>query len=240
MSRLSQPQLQHQVQMLVTNGQLSEVQTALAPIGYNLASLAAGETLLQSWLTSRARVKTLLAEQKRATQAEHQARQAAQAEVQRFCQTVRILFGRDEPLLTALGLWSRPNPGEATASGEPVNGKAKPRPRRPRRAAETMAQWRLLVTNAQTINGGQEVHLAGHGWNATRLTAAAALVESYVAAEMNQQQQAQAYQAEVSAAQAAETALRQWYYQAARLAKLALQQSGSPAQQGQLKELLGL
>lgn len=59
----------------------------------------------------------------------------------------------------------------------------------------------------------------------------AALVESYMAAEMSQQQ-AQVYQAEVSAAKAAEITLRQWYHQAARLAKLALRQNGNPALRG--------
>lgn len=120
---------------------------------------------------------------------------------------MRILFGRDEPLLTSLGLWSRPGPGETNGSGEPGNGKAKSRARRSRSATETMAQWRLLVANTHAINGGQEVHLAGHGWSAVRL---AVVAESYVAAEMSQQQQAQVYQAEVSAAKAAEITLRQW------------------------------
>lgn len=63
-----------------------------------------------------------------------------------------------------------------------------------------MAQWRLLLTNAQALNGAHQADLADHGWSVARLAAAAALVESYVAAEMSQQQQARAYQAEVSAA----------------------------------------
>lgn len=231
--------------MLVTNGQLPQAQAAISAGGYDLAGLAAGETLLQSWLSGRARAKALLAEQKRATQAEHQARQAAQAEINRFCQTVHILFGRDEPLLTSLGLWPRraaanghSEPNNSNGS-EPANGKSTRPPRPSRSAAETIARWRLLLTNAQAINGQHGAKLAGYGWNGERLAAAAGLVENYVAAEMNQQQQVQAYRAELTAAREAEMALRQWYDQAARLAKLALQQS-HPATQAQLKELLGL
>jgi hypothetical protein len=107
------------------------------------------------------------------------------------------------------------------------------RPNSSRSAAETIARWRLLLTNAQTINGAHGAHLAAH------LEATATLVDAYVAAEMNQQQQIQAYQAEVTPAKEAETALRQRYDQAARLSKLALQHSHSATQE-QLKELLGL
>lgn len=247
MTNISQSKLQHHVHMLVTNGQLSPAQTALAQVGYDLTALAAGEALLQTWLAGQARVKTLLADQKRATQAEHEARQMAQAEINRFCQTVRILFGQDEPLLTLLGLWPRrtgtnsssSKNGEPTSRGEPVNGKPKPRVHYSRSTAQTIARWRLLLTNAQTINGAHQAQLAGCGWTSTRLTAAAALVENYVAAELNQQQQVQAYQAEAGRVKEAELALRRWYDQATRLSKLAIQQT-SPAQQGQLKELLGL
>lgn len=232
--------------MLVVNGQLPQAQSAIAGVGYNAAGLEAGEALLQSWLASRARVKSLLAEQKRATQAEREACQAVQAEIKRFAQTVRILFGQDEPLLTSLGLRPRRagSNGHSEGNGansntESANGKASPRPRYSRSAAEIIARWRLLLTNAQTINGEHGAHLAVHGWNAARLEAAEALVEAYVAAEMNQQQQVQAYQAELTAAKEAEMALRHWYDQATRLAKLALQHS-HPATQAQLKELLGL
>lgn len=159
---------------------------------------------------------------------------------------MRILFGQDEPLLTSLGLRPHRNGsnGHSESNGagngaEPANGKASPRLRHSRSAAETIARWRLLLTNAQAINGEHGTQLAAHGWNAARLEAAAALVEGYVAAEMNQQQQVQAYQAELSAAKEAEMALRHWYDQATRLSKLALQHS-HPATQAQLQELLGL
>lgn len=246
MSAIPQSKLQHHVHMLVTNGQLPQAQSAIANVGYDAAGLAAGQAMLQSWLASQARAKTLLANQKRATQAEREARQTAHAEIKRFSQTVRILFGQDEPLLTSLGL--RPHRsgsnGHSESNGadcraEPANGKASSRSRHSRSTAETIARWRLLLTNAQAINGEHGSQLAAHGWNATRLAAAAALVEGYVAADMNQQQQIQAYQAELTTAKEAETTLRQWYGQATRLSKLALQQT-NPATQEQLQELLGL
>ncbi|MFN8460128.1 MAG: hypothetical protein U0401_36675, partial [Anaerolineae bacterium] len=177
MSAIPQSKLQHHVHMLVINGQLPQVQSALAGVGYDAAGLEAGGGLLQAWLAGQARVKSVLANQKRATQAEREARQAAQAEINRFSQTVRILFGQDEPLLTSLGL--RPHrtrsnghpegSNGANGSTEPTNGKAAHHLRRSRSAAETIAYWRLLLTNAQTINGQHGAHLAAHGWNSERL-----------------------------------------------------------------------
>jgi hypothetical protein len=233
--------------MFVTNGQLTQAQAALAGIGYNPAGLTDGETLLQNWLAVQARTKTLLADQKRATQAEQDARQAAQDEINQLKNTIHILFGKDEPLLTSLGLRPRRTGTSSNGSGssssdgsdEASSATTTTRIRPSRSTADTIARWRLLVTNVQALNDEQKSRLAERGWDADRLAATAALVEAYVAAEMNQQQQIQAYQAEVTAAKEIELALRQWYHQAARLTKVALRQT-SLATRDQLRDLLGL
>jgi hypothetical protein len=170
MSNISKPKLQHHVHMFVTNGQLTQAQAALAGIGYNPAGLTAGETLLQNWLAAQARTKTLLADQKRATQAEQDARQAAQDEINQLKNTIHILFGKDEPLLTSLGLRPRRTGTSSNGSSssdnsdEASSATTTTRIRPSRSTAETIARWRLLVTNVQALNDEQKSRLAERGW----------------------------------------------------------------------------
>ncbi len=50
MPNYNQAQFPRHLEILVTNGQLAEVQAIIGPIGYDAAALEAGQALLQSWL----------------------------------------------------------------------------------------------------------------------------------------------------------------------------------------------
>lgn len=243
MTKLIQAQLQHQVEILVANGAVAPAQTIMAGIGYHPAALAAGQSLLQEWLSHKSRATAFLAAQKQATQASEAAQQAAQAELSSLSQTVRVLFGRDQAVLTSLGLLPRrshTNGVEAVANGSENGNGANPQANHTSTSiAALLARWRLLLTNVQTLNEEQLATLASAGWSAERLAAAATLLETYVAANTTLKQKIQAYRAESAAARNAETTLRQWYSQVTRLSRLAIKQA-DPDNRAQLQGLLGL
>lgn len=247
MTNLSHSQLQRRVEILVTNGQLAQAQSVMAGVGYHPAALAEGAAMLQSWQTNQQQMQAQLAAQKRATQAVKEAHLAARTAVNDFSQTVRVLFGRDEATLTTLGLAPRRNganhaqPAEAVTNGD-ANGQTNGNNHHNHTAigvAEMVARWRLLLANAQVLSEEQKARLAQAGWDTTRLSAAANLVEAYAAADTQHHQQVQAHRAERVAAANTRASLSQWYKEASRLTKLAIYRS-DPADQVRLQELLGL
>lgn len=241
MTRLSQPQLQRRVEILVDNGRLSQAQAALAGVGYNPTALAQGEALLQAWLAREQGAQTLRTAQKRATELEIQAGQTAEAEVRDFSQTVRTLFGADPLTLTALGLRLRQRNGNghsATDENGAENGQNQ-RQTPARGLADKIAQWRRLFANAQALSDDQKAQLAQAGWSAERLSEAIALVERYAEANTQQKEQIQRYRSEFTAAKAAESELRKWYEQASRLSRLAIRKT-NPTQERPLRQLLGM
>ena len=239
MPRPTHSQLQRQVEILVANGQVAPVQAIMAGIGYPPDALATGQSLLQRWLSHKTKAQALLATQKQTTQAGEAARQAAQTELSSLSQTVRVLFGTDQAVLTSLGLLPRrssTNGVEAPLNGN-SNGYHASQPSSS--IAETIARWRLLLVNLQTLSKKQQARLADAGWSAERQAAAASLVEAYAAANNSQKQKIQAYRAESAAAQTSEITLRQWYSQVTRLARLAIKKA-DPHNREQLQGLLGL
>lgn len=243
MSKLTHSQLQRQVEILVANGQVAPVQTIMAGIGYPPDALAAGQSLLQRWLNHKTKTQALLATQKQATQAGVAARQAAQTELSSLSQTVRVLFGADQAMLTSLGLLPRRSSVNGVEAASNGNDNGTGNGRHPSRSsasiAETIARRRLLLVNLQTLSKKQQARLADAGWSAERQAAAASLVEAYAAANTGHKQKIQAYRAESATAQTAEITLRQWYSQVTRLARLAIKKA-DPNNREQLQGLLGL
>ncbi len=246
MSRLSQPQLQRHLEILVTNGQLASAQAVIAPVGYDTATLAAGNTLLQTWLDRKSRARALLAAQKQATADELSTRQAAEAELKNLSQAVRILFGADTAVLTSLGLLprrSRSSTEPTTNGSAPTDGSQNGQSYQPNRLSNSIAamiaRGRLLLANIQTLSESHLSELAAFGWTAERLAAAAALVEATAAAHTGQIQQMQRYRAEAAAAAEAELSTRRWYNGVARRSRLAIKQA-DPANRDRLRGLLGL
>jgi hypothetical protein len=213
----------------------------MAGIGYPPDALATGQSLLQRWLSHKTKAQALLATQKQTTQAGEAARQAAQTELSSLSQTVRVLFGADQAMLTSLGLLPRrssPNGVEAPLNGN-GNGNGHHASHPSKSIAETIARWRLLLVNLQTLSKKQQARLTDADWSVERQSAAASLVEAYAAANNSQKQKIQTYRAESAAAQTAEINLRQWYSQATRLARLAIKKA-DPNNREQLQGLLGL
>jgi hypothetical protein len=243
MSKPTHSQLQRQVEILVANGQTAPIQTIMAGIGYPPDSLATGQSLLQRWLSHKTKAQALLATQKQTTQAGEAARQAAQTELSSLSQTVRVLFGADQAVLTSLGLLPRRssvNGVEAPLNGNSNgNGNGHHASQPSSSIAETIARWRLLLANLQTLSKKQQARLTDAGWSAERQAAAASLVEAYAVANNSQKQKIQTYRAESAAAQTAEITLRQWYSQVTRLARLAIKKA-DPNNKEQLQGLLGM
>ena len=234
MSKLTHSQLQRQVEILVTNGQMAPVQTIMAGIGYPPDALAAGQSLLQRWLNHKTKAQALLATQKQATQAGVAARQAAQTELSSLSQTVRVLFSMDQAVLTSLGLLPRRSSVNGVEAASNGNDNGTGHGRHPSRSsasiAETIARRRLLLVNLQTLSKKQQARLADAGWSTERQAAAA---------NTGHKQKIQAYRAESATAQTAEITLRQWYSQVTRLARLAIKKA-DPNNREQLQGLLGL
>lgn len=242
MSRLSQPQLQRHLEILVTNGQLAPAQAVMAPVGYDAATLETGNALLQTWLDRKSRARALLAAQKQATADEVNTRRAAEAELKNLSQAVRTLFGADTAVLTSLGLLprrSRVNNTEPASTEGSQNGQSYQSNRSSESIAAMIARGRLLLTNIQTLSESHLNELAAFGWTAERLAAAAALVEATATAHTGQIQKMQSYRAEAAAAAEAELSTRRWYDGVARRSRLAIKQA-DPANRDRLRGLLGL
>jgi hypothetical protein len=234
MSKSSLATLERRVEVLVTNGRQAGAQAVIAGVGYDLAALDEGAALLDAVPQGRARKHELLAEQKKATQAERQAREAASRELTNLAQTVRALFSADIPVLTALGLLTQYE-RVTTPEGEEIWQAV----RLSESIAEMLARWRQLVDNVATLDSAVVARLNTAGWTVERLAAARALVEAYAAADTAQQVAIQAYQQAAAQLKADVEALRVWYSHAKQLIKLAIK-AQDPTNQTQLHELLGL
>jgi hypothetical protein len=241
MPTLTQSQLQRHVEILINNGRLNQAQAAISGVGYGPAALDTGQILLQTWLTRQQQAQTLLIAQKRATETEVQAGQAAQAEITDLSQTVRTLFSQDAVTLTSLGLRPRQRNGNGHAhngNGEAENGHSQ-RSSASRSMADKIAQWRRMLVSVQAFSQAQQVRLAEAGWNSERLAQAANLVEAFAGANTYQKEQMQLYRTELTAAQEAEAAVRQWFKEASRLSRLAIRRT-SRANEAELRQLLGV
>jgi hypothetical protein len=243
LNHFSQPHLERSVEILINNGGLPQAQSAIASVGYNLEALQQAAALLDTWRDGLTQAQTLLTGQKRATQAEYEARRAARKEVSRFTCTVRTLFGRDETILRSLGLRS-PRPangaGETNGAAENNGHSAENGATRPSQsAAATIVRWRRMFANAQNLEETQKTRLAIAGWPAERIASAAALVEAFAQADTRRQETIQTYRAQVAIAKAAELELRQWYKEARQLVRLAIEQA-DPEGKEQLRNLLTL
>jgi len=234
MSSLSQAKLERRTEVLVTNGKQPQAQAVIAGVGYVPTELDAGAALLEAVRQGRAHRQELLAEQKKATRAEQQARQAASREMVSLGQTVRTLFADDAPTLTALGLLTQYQ-SVITPEGDTVLLAAT----LSRSTAELLKRWRQLVDNARSLDAESLARLAAASWTGERLAAAGVLVEAYAAADTAQQAAIQAYQEASALFKADVEALRAWYGRAARLIQIALKDV-DPTNQAQLRELLGL
>jgi hypothetical protein len=234
MVTMTQATLERKAEILVINGRQPEAQAVIAGVSYGPAALDEGAARLDAMRASRARKHELLAEQKAATQAEAQARRAARREIVSLSQTARTLFAADVPTLTALGLLPR---YESVVT--PAGRKSRRAARRSQSTAEMLKSWRQLVDNARTLDDEAAAQLSAAGWPAERLVEASALIEAYAAADTAQQAAFQAYGEASNLFTADLAALRAWYRRAASLIKIAIKHA-DPADQAQLRELLGL
>lgn len=241
MATLKQSELDHRIEMFVTNGRTAEAQALLTQVGYDLPRLDEGMAMLQAWRITKTQRQTLLAAQKEATKGEQKARRAAQQEVVNFSETIRILFGSDELVLTSLGLY-KPRATSNGANGDTMAEDGSESTRSTKASSSTAAmieRWRLLFTNGKSLKPEHLEQLVLAGWDAVRIDAALVLVEAYSSADTIQQQSIRSYEAERTAAREAEAALREWYRQARRLCKLAVKKM-DPDNREKLFRLLGL
>ncbi len=234
MPKLTCAQLEARAQVLIANGRLPTAQALIAGVGYDADAFDEGAALLAALHHSRAQRHILFAEQKKATQAQAQARRAVECEMVNLIRTARLLFAADVPTLTALGLLPR----YAHLDGPP-GGRRRQAVRPSRSIAETLARWRQLADNARRLDGDPAARLSVAGWPAERLDEAAALVQAYAAAATAQKAATQAHRQAVARFQSDLEALRAWYSRAAGLIKIVLRDVG-PSDQAQLYELLGL
>jgi len=235
MAKLSQSQLVRQAEIFVTNGAKSEAQAVIAAVGYGPTALSDGQALVDAVKVGQAQTKEQLAAQKSATQAEKKARLAAHKEIASLTDTARLLFADDGPALTLLGLQTQYVTVTDPATGETEQQAA----RASESAAETIRRWRQLAANAPQLGTEQAAALTAAGWGAARVTAVAALVEAYAAADTAQQSAIQLYQKTSGEYTADTEALRAWYNRARQLCGRAIQDV-DPGNQQNLRELLGL
>jgi hypothetical protein len=243
---LSQPALERSVEILINNGGLPQAQNTIASVGYDIGSLQRAVNLLNTWRDGLIQAQSLLTAQKRATQAQHEARSAAQKEVSLFGRTVRTLFSHDETVLRSLGLHTpRRTNGNGDANGAAENGQNGANgselyaPRASKSATATIVRWRRMFANAQNLAEDQRARLANAGWPAERITSAAVLVEAFAQANTRHQEAMQAYQAQSNANKDAELELRGWYKEARQLIRLAIEQV-DPDDKERLRQLLTL
>ncbi|HMQ54226.1 MAG TPA: hypothetical protein PKE64_24260 [Anaerolineae bacterium] len=244
--RYTQAQLKRQLEIILTNGKLPVAQEVIELVGYNVQALDEVSGMLHSWDTHQARTKTLLLEQKQATQAEATTREAAQQQVNQFSRTAKVLFRKDEAVLQSLGLKAArvrngvahgsENGAELEESGS-GNGTAPVRRSTSKAAAATIDRWRQMFIVAQGLAEPYREQLAQTGWPAERLAQALALVETWAEVDNRQQEAFQAYRANLKTAMALETQLRDWLSGFRQLTRVAIQQ-GDPEDQVQLRELM--
>ena len=235
MAKLSQAQLVRQAEIFVTNGAKPAAQAVIASVGYGPTVLSDGQALVSAVKTGQALTKEQLAAQKSATQAEKKARLAAQKEITSLAETSRLLFAGDGAALTLLGLQTQYVTITDPATGATAQQAAQAR----RTTSEAISRWRQLAANTPQLGTEQAAALTAAGWGAARVTAVAALVEAYAAADTAQQSAIQLYQKTSGQYTADVEALRAWYNRARKLCGLAIKDS-DPGNQQNLRELLGL
>ena len=256
LTELSQPQLDRQLEIFITNGKLPQAQTVLAPAGYTVEALAAAEEKLNAWRAGQAQTRDLLLAQKRATEAEQEARQAARERYSQFKHTVRAIFSQDPAIIRLLGLHPpvRSNGhGDGNGNGpgedqdhavEQTNGsQLEPVPSAPGRVSQTIAaelnRWRGTWANALHLEPGAQARLADKGWPVERLTESAAMVETVATLISKQQEAMQAYNNQRQATKGIELELRRWFKEGRALIRLAVQQAEGQSD-GEVRRLVGV
>jgi len=235
MPALTHAQLDHKVEKLVTNGQLPVAQLVISSIGYGPLKLQEGGSLRTAWHANQKTTEFHLHAQKLATQAEADARAAANQAVVSLSETCRTVFEGDEPTLTLLGLTAE-RETVTGPDGQPT-GTVAARP--PESTDEMLARWRKLVENASSLPAAAAAVLATAGWPALRLSKTHDLVEAYAQADLAQQVAIQTYQQASDQAVLDTETLRKWYSTAAALCRQAIKDA-DPTNHQQLLELLDL
>lgn len=245
---MSQAQLDRAVELILHNGCLPHVQSAIGEVEYNVEALQAVETLLQTWHDGLAQAQTLLTAQKRATRAEQEARRAAGEEISSLKRTVRSVFGNDEMVLKAMGMRPRRSTGTndiadldgvytddndteytvTTRSGQPSQS-----------TAATVIRSRRMVANALNLQEAQKRRLAEVGWGPERIANMATLVEDYARADDRQKDAMQAYRAQVAANKAVERELYRRLKEMRDLIHVAIEEV-DPNHEQQMKEMRGV
>lgn len=235
MAGLTQAELQRKMELFIDRGKTPQAQAVLALISYVPSTLDAGLVLLRDWQLLQQQTVILRTEQKNATRAEADCRKAVEREAVSLTETVRIVFGQNDPILTSLGVQRHYQTIPGTETEEPKMKAVRPVVN----TSENLARWRLLFANAQVLPTTHQTELTNAGWPLTRIVAGASLAERYAKADNEQKSAIQAYQAASVKAKAAETAVKQWYTRASGLARIAIKKA-DPTNQQQLLELLGL
>ena len=235
MARLTIAQLIRKAEIFVTNGALPEAQAVLSGVGYGPTELTNAQTLVNTVKAGHASTKELLAAQKNATKAEHQAQAEAAKEIVSLSEVARILFAEDEPTLTALGLQTQYETVVDPETGEETQQAVQPS----ESTAQRLIRWRQLVTNAPKLESDLLDMLIDAGWTTTRLSQANSLVEAYAAADTEQQDAIQNYQATSAQFKDDTAELRQWYRRARAISSIAIKDN-DPQNLSNLRELLGL
>ena len=235
MPALTHAQLDHKVEKLVTNGQLPVAQLVISSIGYGPLKLQEGGSLRTAWHANQKTTEFHLHAQKLATQAEADARAAANQAVVSLSETCRTVFEGDEPTLTLLGLTAE-RETVTGPDGQPT-GTVAARP--PESTDEVLARWRKQVENASSLPTAAAAVLTAAGWPTLRLSKTRDLVEAYAQADIAQQAAIRAYQQASDQAVLDTEALRKWYSTAAALCRQAIKDA-DPTNHQQLLELLDL
>lgn len=233
MPLLTQAELDSKVEKFVSNGVLPVAQAVISHVGYGPEKLTQGGGLHIAWHTSRKAAEFGLRDQKLATQAEADARAAANKDVVSLSEMSRTLFAGDEPTLTLLGLTAERE--TVTGSDGQPTGTVAARP--PESTAETVLRWRTRLDNAVSLTGDAATVLADAGWTTVRLGKARDLVEAYAQADIAQQVAIRAAQEASDQQELDLAALRQWYTTAAAICKQAIKDA-DPTNHQQLLELL--
>lgn len=105
----SKNKFQREVEIFLANAVDPEIQAVLEKGGCNLAFIAKGQKMLESWVEAQGQAARLEAAQKKATKTQWAAHDLANKEMVWLSSLVRSEFGHNEPLLTLLGLWTPPH-----------------------------------------------------------------------------------------------------------------------------------
>lgn len=254
---MNQSQFQHKLNMFTKNGKEAEAQEVLNQIGYDIAALDACHEQLLTWRRLRKDAKSLMGEQKEATETERMARARAGRLAKKFRKTARVLFKDDEPVLTKLGLFpsiwgsngKQPANGSAPAGPDgsgadqtepaPTNGSSQGSGGPSMSTAAVIDRWRMTLEGALGLDEVHLTRLAGRGWSIAAMTEALQAVEAYADSDIDQAQKIKAQRQTVAEGRALKIELENWYKEARSLTLLALEDL-PPDQAARLKKLLGL